>query len=487
MNSSTRCLRPGPANVNEGFLWAEQFAETLKHNNFGVDFWESLCAKWEAGLVLSSDYSGCGQFETAAGMIRHVIERSGRSLGQDWRLHRATDVLPHCRRTLQAHSPHAPGCIFGDMLDRMEPEVAAQLDNMLLKVGLSAATPAEKQAACEEATDIIAGLVKDMHEQGKLPTDITARCYQHERTCRVVQRRSGQDAGRLLVHAAGVSCVDWSSRGRQRGFAGPTARVFTQWLIERRVAEEDLILVECTRRFQPALLQKVFFDYDMYSHVFSPSHLGFACDRHRVYVMLIRRSSLRLAVPWGSAAVFKDLFYRNVGLHGSVYFRAPAELVGKRVSEMALARHLPAHQQGGEPWEFKHVIPSGKRKRIQEYVQHAIAKDPNSATPDFIFDAEQYPSYGGLTRRVPALTQSIQPYSLVHKRTMLAEEKLEVMGLPVFAPSDFAVQTPFRSLILDGVLSEKQLHSMMGNAMHAAAIGSWLMFALGCTREAPGA
>ena len=70
---------------------------------------------------------------------------------------------------------------------------------------------------------------------------------------------------------------------------------------------------------------------------------------------------------------------------------------------------------------------------------------------------------------------------------MLVEEKLEVMGLPIFVPSDFAVQTPFRSLILNGALSEKQLHSMMGNAMHAAAIGSWPMFALGCTREASGA
>ena len=258
VSSATRSSRPGPATVNEGFLWAERFAEALKRNDYGIDFWEPLCAKWESGLVLPSDYSGCGQFETAAGMIRQVIERSGR-LGQDWQLHRATAVLPHCRRTLQAHSPHVPSCRFGDMLDRMQPTVATQLDDMLAKVGSSAVTPAEKQAACEEATRIIVGRLKDMHEQGKLPSDIRAKCHQHDRMCRVVRRRrSGQDAGKLFIHALGVSRVDWSSRGRQRGFAGPTDRVFTQWLIERRVAEEDLILVECTRRFQPALLQKVF-------------------------------------------------------------------------------------------------------------------------------------------------------------------------------------------------------------------------------------
>ena len=34
----------------------------------------------------------------------------------------------------------------------------------------------------------------------------------------------------------------------------------TQWLIERLVAMEDTILVECIRRFQPVVLEKVFVD-----------------------------------------------------------------------------------------------------------------------------------------------------------------------------------------------------------------------------------
>ena len=117
MNCQGLALPDGPMSVNDGFHWAEHFAEPLRQNKYNIDFWKELCEKWQDGLVLSSDYSGCGQFETAAGIIRNIVQRAGGhhaggSLGKDWVLHRAIYLHPHCRQVLQAHRPHSPACIF---------------------------------------------------------------------------------------------------------------------------------------------------------------------------------------------------------------------------------------------------------------------------------------------------------------------------------------------------------------------------------------
>ncbi|MFM7983559.1 MAG: hypothetical protein ACKPKO_29955, partial [Candidatus Fonsibacter sp.] len=131
----------------------------------------------------------------------------------------------------------------------------------------------------------------------------------------------------------------------------------------------------------------------------------------------------------------------------------------------------------------------GKRKRINAYLEKAREKVKTDGLgselddPDFIIDPEQYPTFGGITARVPALTRSAHPYSFKHQRASLAEEKLEVMGLPVLVPNDFPVQTPFKDLLSTKQLSDKHVHDMMGNAMHVAAIGSMLVVGLGCTKR----
>ena len=229
----------------------------------------------------------------------------------------------------------------------------------------------------------------------------------------------------------------------------------------------------------------------MHVHIFSPSHLGFACERHRVYALLLRKDSLCLAVPWGNAALFKNLFYRTPKLPGSVHLRAPPGLVEDHIRLMAQARRMPPQQCDGSPWRFQHVCSSGKRKCINAYLEKAREKvNTNGGTnddlddTDFIIEPEQYPTFGGITVRAPALTRSAQPYSFKRKRVILAEEKLEVMGLPVFAPNNFPVHTPFKDLLFTPELSDAHVHGMMGNAMHVAAESSMPMVGLGCTKRA---
>ena len=98
------------------------------------------------------------------------------------------------------------------------------------------------------------------------------------------------------------------------------------------------------------------------------------------------------------------------------------------------------------------MCSSGKRKRINAYLEKAREKvNTNGGTnddlddADFIIEPEQYPTFGGITVRAPALTRSAQPYSFKHKRVILAEEKLEVMGLPVFVPNISQCTPPSRT------------------------------------------
>ena len=109
-------------------------AEKLKANQYGIDLWPNLVSKFTKGIDASSDYSGAGQFETALGFhdqtVRH-IEKPSETDYKGFRLLRAGDVLPHCRRVLKAHSPHRPNCINGDMTARM-PQVVKENVQVIL-------------------------------------------------------------------------------------------------------------------------------------------------------------------------------------------------------------------------------------------------------------------------------------------------------------------------------------------------------------------
>ena len=102
---------------------------------------------------------------------------------------------------------------------------------------------------------------------------------------------------------------------------------------------------------------------------------------------------------------------------------------------------------------------------------------------DFICDMQQYTSMGSLTRHVPALTRGASPHSLALRRPMLSKERMEVMGFPYYTPPDFVFSSPLASMVRSGQLSDRDLGGLLGNSMHAAAIGAILMLVLGCTER----
>ena len=483
----------GPASLEDCFMMPLAQAEKLKSNQYGIDLWPNLVSKFTKGIDASSDYSGAGQFETALGLqdqtVRH-IEKPSETDYKGFRLLRAGDVLPHCRRVLKAHSPHRPNCINGDMTARM-PQVVKENVQVILDLARAQVEDGKQlKTVGTLVMNQIVEMLTTLNSEGKLPTEITAYCHTHKKVCPVVQQRRGGsdlDSGRFSMHAAGISCLDWSSRGTQQGYCGTTLWPMVQWLLERLIADEDAFVVECTRFWKPTILQMLFPDRQVFWHVFSPKHIGVPADRHRVYAVATKTSRVRWILPWNSGQLIKNLFYCAIRLPGSVYYRAPLELVNNSIATAAVARQLPACRSDGQAWRYIHVCPAGKRRRVMAYrdlaSQQAAASHP-PGDEDVIFDLCQYPRYGSITRVMPCLTRSTCPYNMLHKRSTLPEEKLEVMGLPAFVPDSFMFQTPFKSLLMgntaDG-LSAKELEQLMGNAMHVSAVGTVLMALLGCT------
>ena len=312
-------------------------------------------------------------------------------------------------------------------------------------------------------------------------TNIKAKCYKCGKRCTVIwdfTRWVGDD-GKLRIHVAGICCFDWSSRGKREGWMGTTSRVFAQWLFERAMSQEDIILVECTRTFKPTILQDVLGEtHSIHATIFSPLQMGMGVNRHRIYIVCLRKAKLRWAAPMDLAGTVKALFFRHNVLHGSQYFRAPQEDIDKDVATLALKRGIDSEHEGIK-LQHKHLIGAGYRLREQGYLRMVMESDKQLHDDDFDFivDISQYCNISGFTRHIPALARKGEPHSLTLRRPMLKGERCEAMGLPYYA----SAEVPFVNPIAHLVKRTGGWPAKFGNSMHSAAIGGVLMIALGCT------
>ena len=70
-------------------------------------------------------------------------------------------------------------------------------------------------------------------------------------------------------------------------------------------------------------------------------------------------------------------------------------------------------------------------------------------------------------------------FSLAKQRALLPLERLEVMGIPAFSlEPDLIERYPF-TRNLEEIIGDPVVESLMGNAMHAAAVGAVVLLTLG--------
>lgn len=96
------------------------------------------------------------------------------------------------------------------------------------------------QRVVEEAAAIIRSLITEFDRQK------SCYCYAHNKHCLVYPNTP---PGSLRLNISGLSCLDWSSRGRQMGICGPTALPFFTLMYEFCAGLYDVGIFECTPKF----------------------------------------------------------------------------------------------------------------------------------------------------------------------------------------------------------------------------------------------
>ncbi len=202
------------------------------------------------------------------------------------------------------------------------------------------------------------------------------------------------------------------------------------------------------------------------------------------------RQHLTLAVPFDMSG-FGALFFRRCVATGHIYARAPEEYLKRYWSELALKRGLPPQpvpesgSRGSWNWEPRFLLKEGDHQRLLGY-EKSCRKGGRPLK--YIVNLAQNATFmNHFSELVPTvLTRTSFLWDMMHSRPFIPLELLEVMGIPVFSPEAKAKdRSAVETLGLSGKLSSDELRRLSGNAMHLAAVGSVLAFALSMLQQEP--
>lgn len=316
------------------------------------------------------------------------------------------------------------------------------------------------------------------------PGRLTAHCYRHDCLCPVLEEPRSDWQG-LRGNVAGVNCYDWSSMGKQHGWLGSGAFPFLQWLRERLLNREDWIVVECVVGFDHEMLQTLLGKlYELHVLTFLPTLFGIPVMRNRKYMILLKTGSLRWhrnVSRYGIQETFEGLFRRRLQLAGDVLCRAPASMVGDSARALAVRRGFPPARASGKAWKPMQVICPGVRRRIAEHTAAAVAAG-HGERPAIISNVSQTAPFSNPSAlmAVPALLRGSSLWSMRLQRFVLPIEHLEIQGYNIF-DQESKCKCDIAGHLRE--LPQAHIKSMAGNSMHLAAVGTVIMFVLGCTER----
>jgi hypothetical protein len=204
--------------------------------------------------------------------------------------------------------------------------------------------------------------------------------------------------------------------------------------------------------------------------MFSPSDLGFPATRNRKYIIAIRRSKWVLPEGFDHGTVFRNTFGRSLACSGSAYLnstqRAEVKVYSKTLGERVHMAHFDAE---GKLLPMYDLLPLSHRRRIDENAAEMKAKGLSLDDDWFVYIC-QNSGWGNRSLTVPAILRRSKIWSFSKQRVVLPQEHLKIMGIDLAA-----------SLTTEA--SEGDLKSLAGNAMHAAAIASVVLFAFACAER----
>ena len=443
---------------------------------------QSIMQKLGYGIHLVTDYSGTGQPEAVLQRARSLAAELGVVAKVDCA--RASDIAAHCRQVLLAiDCPDM--CVLGDLVARQsakfQKRLAATTDAARCKIqeAMSNPDPDRRCTLAERAREDWLHKVRALIVSSPCSTEQKAYCYRHQTECPVVPSpdvTDGKTPLRFVV--AGISCLDWSSRGLQKKTLGKGAEAWACLLKEIFDGEPDTVVLECTRGYRHEDLELVLGSkYTLCQLVFSPTEVGIPSERFRKYMVMMKIGGMLKWKPGAeiSEANFLKTFGRRLAVSGHVYMHStPDKLIQSELDRWASRRNLPSRDADDKAFSFKSLLTTSRLAILEEWEEHATARG-HGPQDEVMHDIAHHPQWGNLTAAAPAITRKNIPWSRQLSRPMLVEEKLEAQGFPVMHPeATLGLECPWGSALRN--MSPSKLSSLAGNAMHFAAIGFVLAY-----------
>ena len=172
------------------------------------------------------------------------------------------DLAERCRSVALAETGE-DGCVYGDMTERVlsHPELHALYDKIhdmrVAQQNECILDRASRRVRKEKGREFMKAVVDIFQEQkapgllDKVRGSVAGYCNTHDDYCAITVEDSFEplEVEGTRMHASGVTCIDWSSRGAGWGFLGDSFDAFVVFFIERLTGEKDMILIECTELF----------------------------------------------------------------------------------------------------------------------------------------------------------------------------------------------------------------------------------------------
>ena len=496
---------PGPTSAAELHEWPARFCMSLSQ----LGLWPNVLVKLAEGGVLCSDYTGSGCMDQAALMLRLYVNAGRESEGQEplpcFRTYRACDSDLRCQTLLRQHmdvQEHASH-VFKDIHDRVEIDVMEQLQAICSeskkKVGQAeaalnlAANCTSGKNSCKQHIKALAGiqceeLIRVLRSHGENCMKSTSWCTSHDMECPL------NDMGtKFTVWSGGNRCLDWTTFGARRNWAGDDTLPFIIWCFSILRAGPDVVIQECTPQFDLTYFRQILEDcYTIQHRVICPSQLGFPVSRARQWAIAVRTSKWTLLEQFDGPS-FENMFYREIMLNADVYFQTTAAgdaEVAQLITRRAKRRGLTPHQSDGQPWPFRSIASPGLLARLEGYRLLAEAEGNKCFVANISQNPDVMPLRGCilptlLTRSCYALLRSDKVGLGLHDDPwiMTSDQALGAMGWPI---AGLGASPTIQNLLEPPLATMKPQfkYHVAGNGMHVAVAASVLVWVLAMTVDA---
>lgn len=483
----------GPACYEDTHAWPQHMVDRIGKADPSGRAMALLRKNFKRNIFLTTHYSGMGTAEMAIGLLETGVfgYETEADMGSTSRLvhvHAASEVSLRGQDVLCGHrGPWAPRHVFGDVCfpapvamqqkwKRMLATARSKVTSACDRTHASAAQRADMVS--QAGTRFVQTVLTDL-EGVTFCRDFKQYCTKCHKYCRRFPS-VGTIGDGLLVDISGSTCVGFSPAGKRWAWLDDSAVPFLVWAWTLKSARPHIILHECVRGFDPAVLDLVlnFREplslYAIASVVFSPTDLGLPVSRARRYTLcMLMPSELLVEYTYTNLAA---VAFRALKLNGSVYFQASATELDEMNQTLAASCHLPL-TNGGKRWPWSALLRTGEYRRLQEALQR-------KGTAVAFCSISQSPNFMTLGEVVPTLVTNSMIYRMSDKRgesrPATASEYLAMQNIPALLSSTHSAARhfAFHHLLEAGSLRLSHCRLMAGNGMNLAAVGSVLCFAL---------